>query len=66
LVVSVMSSGCRPSTVRSAASCADQHLDVLAQQGLAAGQADFAHAMGDELPRQAGDFFEAQQGAVGR
>ncbi|OIQ78261.1 hypothetical protein GALL_400320 [mine drainage metagenome] len=39
----------------------DQALQVLAQQGLAAGQADFAHAEIDEHPRRTGDFLETQQ-----
>jgi hypothetical protein len=42
----------------------DQHLDVLAQQRLAAGQTDLAHTVGDEQFRRAGDFLEAQQRAV--
>ena len=51
LVVSVRSSG-SPSGVRSSASIADQRFEVLAQQRLAAGEADLAHAVGDEQPRQ--------------
>jgi hypothetical protein len=53
LVVSVMSSR-SPSGVRSADSICDQVLDVLAQQRLAAGQAQLAHAVGDEDARQRG------------
>jgi hypothetical protein len=44
----------------------DQDLEVLAQQRLAAGQADLVHAMRHELPRQPGDFLEAQQRGCGR
>ena len=39
----------------------DQHLDVLAQQRLAAGQADLAHALLHEDPGQARDLLERQQ-----
>ena len=42
----------------------DQHLDVLAQQRLAAGEADLAHAVRHEQPRQPRDLLEAQQRAV--
>ena len=39
---------------------------MAAQQGLAAGQPDFLHAMGDEDAGQAGDLLEAQQVLVGQ
>ena len=43
---------------------ADERLDVLAQQRLAAGQPDLAHPVRREQSGQAGDFLEAQQRAV--
>ena len=58
LVVSVRSSGA-PSDGAQRGQLLDQDLDVLAQQRLAAGEADLAHAVRDELPRHAGDFLEA-------
>ena len=42
----------------------DQRLDALAQQRLAAREAQLVHAVGDEQPRQPGDLLEAQQRAV--
>ena len=42
----------------------NQDFQVLAQQWLAAGQADLLHAMGHELARDPGDLFEAEQRAV--
>ena len=42
----------------------DQDLQILAQQRLAAGQANLLHAMRDEESRDAGDLLEAQQGRV--
>ena len=60
LVVSVRSSG-SPSGVRSSAQHADQHLEVLAQQRLAAGQPDLAHAVRDEQRGDARDLLEGQQ-----
>ncbi len=42
----------------------DQRFDVLAQQRLAAGQADFVDAMGDEQTCQPGNFFKRQQCSV--
>ena len=39
----------------------DQNLQVFAQQWLAAGEADFLDASGDEQARQAADFLKAQQ-----
>ena len=42
----------------------DQRLEVLAQQRLAAGEADLAHAVRDEQARRARDLLEAQQRAV--
>jgi hypothetical protein len=65
LVVSVRSSGF-PEGVGSSRSIADQVFEVLAQQRLAAGQADFLDAVGDEQPRHARDFLERQQVECGR
>ena len=42
----------------------DQRLDTLAQQRLAAGQADLAHAQLDEHTREPADLLEAQERAV--
>ena len=42
----------------------DQHLEVLAQQRLAAGEANLAHAVAGEQARQPRDLLEAQQCAV--
>ena len=39
----------------------DQHFEIFAQQGLATGEPDLLHAMGDELACNAGDFFKAEQ-----
>ena len=39
----------------------DQHVEVFAQQRLAAGETDFFHAMGDELAGNPGYFFKAEQ-----
>ena len=42
----------------------DEDLEVLAQQRLAAGEADLLHAVGHELARHARDLFKTQQRAV--
>jgi len=39
----------------------DQHVEVFAQQGLAAGEPDFFHAMGDELTGNPGYLFKTEQ-----
>ena len=42
----------------------NERLEVFAQQRLASGEADLADPMGQELPRQPGDLFKAQQRVV--
>jgi hypothetical protein len=63
LVVRVRSGG-RPSTVRNCRQLRHQHFQVLAQQRLAPGQPDLAHAMRQKLLGQPRDFLKAQQEVV--